>query len=259
MKLTILALLLVLLLSSPSPAQTTAVDFTLNDCNGIPQNLYSMLDAGKVVVLIYEHECASCVTGALRVKNVINASYASYARIQILYLDNGGNSCKRTSDWIANNALLPGISFVYSNNGSSPYGAGMPVIVIAAGAQHKTYLVSKSLTTATESAIDAALRLALNETTTDVNATTNAARSFLLFPNPNSAGHFTIEYASEIQQEIDVNVLDSRGITIQSLPRMTVNEGINRWTTSLPVASKGIYFLRLTSKDRVMVKKLILE
>ena len=148
MKLTILASLLVLLLSSPAPAQTTAVDFTLNDCNGISQNLYSILDAGKVVVLIYEHECASCVTGALRVKNVINASYASNARIQILYLDNGGNSCKRTSDWIANNALLPGISFVYSNNGSSPYGAGMPVIVIAAGAQHKTYLVSKSLTTA---------------------------------------------------------------------------------------------------------------
>ena len=43
-------------------SQTTAMDFTLNDCNGTPQHLFTDLDAGQAVIIEYfMTSCGSCV------------------------------------------------------------------------------------------------------------------------------------------------------------------------------------------------------
>ncbi|MBL7984152.1 MAG: hypothetical protein JNM91_04100, partial [Flavobacteriales bacterium] len=46
-------------------AQTTALDFTANDCDGMSHNLFTELEAGDVVIIeLVMMGCQPCVTSA---------------------------------------------------------------------------------------------------------------------------------------------------------------------------------------------------
>lgn len=175
--------ILALMISSIAVFSQTAIDFTLNDCNGTSQNLFSTLNKGKIVILIYEHQCSSCTQGTTNVTSVLNANYSGDTNIIVIYLDNGGNTCTQTSTWISSHSFVPGPYFEYSNDGSSPYGSGMPIIVVAAGSDHLTYLealgVSFADTATVHNAIKAAYNHILGIETTEVTGAT-----FDIYPNP---------------------------------------------------------------------------
>ena len=65
MKKYILKSLLVLFVANISFAQTTATDFTTNDCNGISHNLFNELDNGNVVVIAWVMPCLPCASYSL--------------------------------------------------------------------------------------------------------------------------------------------------------------------------------------------------
>ena len=43
-------------------AQTTATDFTANDCGGTSHTLFTELNAGNVIVITWVMPCSSCIT-----------------------------------------------------------------------------------------------------------------------------------------------------------------------------------------------------
>ena len=155
--------IMLLFTSYMSKSQNNAVDFNLKDCNGTQQNLYNIIDSGNVVVLVYEHECPSCLAGATSLKNVIKNNFSDKKNIRVIYLDNGANSCNTTKKWVQKNNLLEGLYFKFSNDFTSPYGDGMPVIVVTSGKSHKVFLIAGSPDEANNDALKTAIDNALSE------------------------------------------------------------------------------------------------
>jgi len=147
--------------SALAMAQTTSIDFTKKDCDGVSQTLYDILKQGQVAVLVYEHQCPSCLQGMKTIKKVIDNNFAANDKIKILYLDNGANSCNATKKWVEKNAFPKGLYFKYANDFSTPYGAGMPVIVITAGINHQIFFKSTSPAETEEGKVINALNEAL--------------------------------------------------------------------------------------------------
>src|SRR5687768_13644455 len=52
------------LLSFCSFGQTTATNFIANDCNGNSHNLFSELDSGNVIILVWVMPCGGCISAA---------------------------------------------------------------------------------------------------------------------------------------------------------------------------------------------------
>src|SRR5438067_299698 len=61
-----------LLINGITFGQTTATDFTATDCNSASQSLFTELNAGKIVVLIWVMPCSVCISDA---KDKISINY----------------------------------------------------------------------------------------------------------------------------------------------------------------------------------------
>lgn len=241
-------------------AQTTGVDFSLNDCNGVTQSLFKSLDSGKVVIMIYEHQCSACVTGSKYVQTVYNSYYATNPNVEIMYLDNGNNNCASTSSWISTNNLTPGIEFAYSANYSSPYGAGMPQIVICGPYLHKIYFnAAGTLLTADTVHMHHAIDSALMQTTLSVQSVKKNTDNIQIYPNPVTNGSVNINFTSSINQKIALEVIDLTGKSVYSSNDITINEGNNNIRLSDANLKNGVYFCRFKSTEGISVRKLILN
>ncbi|MBI5540081.1 MAG: T9SS type A sorting domain-containing protein [Bacteroidia bacterium] len=244
-------------LSLNSNAQAIAEDFTLTDCNGNSVSLYPILNQGKVVVLIYEHQCGSCVTGSKRVQNVINNYFSTNPNVQVMYLDNGGFNCSAIATWISNNGLLPGLSFMYSSDYASPYGSGMPIIAIAGGASHHLFFSSISLTTSTEAAIKTGIDQALYEISNSVPTNTIKESSYKVYPNP-AINQLNIDFESAVNQDVNIQILDTKGNVVEEYLPLNVQLGSNKINLPLKDISSGIYIFKLISKDVISQQELVI-
>lgn len=239
-------------------AQPSAVNFSLINCTGDTTTLYPILEQGNVVILMYEHECSSCLTVAIRIRNVINTYYSTNQNVQIMYLDNGGNNCATTANWISNNNLIPGTSFKYSNDYNSPYGYGMPVIAIAGGSQHHVYLTTTDVPSATETAIHNAIETALQEIANSVPMNTISSDSFEVFPNP-VKNDIIIEYSSSGKQKISFELFDMKGKVVQIYDQMVIPYGKNQINLPLDKVQNGIYILKASGSHGVIKKQIVVE
>lgn len=229
-------------------AQTTAVDFTKADCNGDTFHLYSFLDSGNVAILIYEHQCGSCRTGSQNITSILNRYYPSHPLIRVIYLDNGGYSCNSTATWISTNNLAPGRIFLYSNDLSSPYGAGMPVVVICAGKGHKIILLTNSAASTDTTSVHNGIEDALGEIVNGLNVNTSKT-SLELFPNPIQGNTAYLKMTNYPGGQLQVRVMNIYGQTMQVFPSMTPTG--DRLVLPLEMRGyvNGFYFLHVRTTE----------
>lgn len=156
----------------------TATDFTANDCAGTSHNLFSELNAGKVVVLSWVMPCASCVgpaqTASNTVRNLNNPQVVFY-----MVDDYANTSCATLSSWAQSNSIQPTATFSSAQIRMTDYGStGMPKTVVLGGAAHRVFLNSNNSLNATalSSAINAALG---SNSTQDL-----VEKPFFAYPNP---------------------------------------------------------------------------
>src|ERR1017187_11001668 len=85
-----------------SKAQT-ATDFTATDCNSNSHNLFSELNAGKVIVMDWVMPCINCVAPSLSTSNVVQRYQTTYpGRVQLyLIKDIGTTTCTTLTSWAA--------------------------------------------------------------------------------------------------------------------------------------------------------------
>ena len=241
-------------------AQTTGVDFSLSDCNGVTQSLYKSLDSGKVVILIYEHQCLSCITGSKYVQTVYNSYYSTNPNVEIMYLDNGGFNCASISSWISTNALTPGIEIAYSDLYTSPYGTGMPQIVICGPYLHKIYFnAAGTILTADTVHMHHAIDSALMQIPLSIQNVKKNTDNIQIYPNPVINSSININFTSSINQEISLEVIDLTGKSVYSSNDITIHEGDNNIRLSDANLKNGVYFCRFKSTEGNSVRKLILN
>jgi len=239
-------------------AQTTATDFTAIDCHGDSYNLYSKLDAGKVVVLAWVMPCSACIADPLDAFTTIQTYGTSQQnRIQFNLVDDFGNTtCSSLSGW----ANLYGMG--NANMISDPvvsmadYGVnGMPKVVIIAGSNHKIYYNENSSSAGFQTALD----LALAENPLTIKETISVNYELNVFPNPVNQ-LLNVSYSISVPCNLTIEIVDILGAkTKQSIIYGEKQIGKHSEVLDVSNLANGIYFLKINSPNGTQMKKFIVS
>jgi hypothetical protein len=222
-------------------SQTTAMDFTQDECEGNPHHLYTELDAGKVVILEYVMlNCAPCILGTQALESITKPYQSSHpGRVQI-YSFGFLNSytCEQITAWKNDQEF----SHAVFNNGEEQVayygGMGMPTIVVVGTNEHKVFYKSIGYLPSMDDAIRAALDSALLYNPTGVYEIISRDRLHV-YPTVFS-DRIHIEAGKELAGS-EVQIIDTFGKVVLSgeLP------GSGSLALASGNLSKGVYFARI--------------
>lgn len=242
-------LLLVFFLCSPFAllfAQTTAMDWTKNDCNSnTPHHLYAELDSGFVIVQEYVMmNCTPCITGGNGLKNLVapfNTSHPGKVRIYQTVYENT-TTCNTMNTWAANNNFTASTLFRQGSAEVNYYGGmGMPTIVVMGGADHSVFYVHQGYSPSQDNAIMAAINSAIAASTVSAIDIVEATSYLSILPNP---AYTTVSiYCTKPLSEAGLFDLSGKLITYQS------NIAGNKVDFSVQDLPNGIYMIKATDKD----------
>jgi thiol-disulfide isomerase/thioredoxin len=121
-------------------AQTVAMDFTQDDCNGNPTHLFGILDQNSVVIIeFFMDNCAPCIAAGNQLMPHFTEMQAAYPGHVDWFHFGFTNSytCQTVTNWIADNGF-PSKPFTNGADMVAYYGGfGMPTIVVVAGVNHE--------------------------------------------------------------------------------------------------------------------------
>lgn len=163
-------------------AQTTALDFTANDCDGMPHTLFTELEAGNVVIIeLVMMGCQPCVTAANSLlANVLpNVSDPSRVKLYSIGFSNGV-TCTQMNDWKTTNGYTH-TAFAGMSAQTTHYGGmGMPTIAVVGGDAHTVYYTEQGHNASDNPTILAAIEAALSA----VGISNVNADAVSIHPNP---------------------------------------------------------------------------
>ena len=122
--------------------QTTATDFTTNDCNGVNHNLFDSLDAGNVIVISWVMPDIASATYSAPAYNAVHSFSTSHpGRVHFYIADDYANTTCANLINFGNYFNMPNSTFFSSADISmSDYGTnGMPKVVVLGGDSHTVY------------------------------------------------------------------------------------------------------------------------
>lgn len=226
-------------------AQTTATNFTKTDCNGKSHTLFDELDSGYVVVLFFEMGCNSCVTAAQAFETKVYTDYqkSNPGKVRCYYLDyNSGSTCNDVESWKSSNGLtFP--SFADAGSLMTPYGFGMPLVVIAGGKNHKvTYKSGWN-----ETKVRTGMTQAMNEATAVATVPSNVS-SANVFPNPTS-GTTHINLELDKTGKVEIALYNMTGQKIEVLYNTTMLSGKQNLSFDTQGLASGLYYITVRTEN----------
>ena len=124
-----------LLAASAVNAQTTALDFTANDCDGVPHTLFSELDAGDAVILeLVMMGCQPCVDAGHSIVDNVLPNVTDPARVRYYSIGYTNSiSCAQMNNWRNTNGFTHTVFAGMSAQTTHYGGMGMPTVVVVGG------------------------------------------------------------------------------------------------------------------------------
>lgn len=228
-------------------AQTTATNFTANDCAGTSHTLFNELDAGKVVVISFVMPCASCIGPTKTAYTEAQSFASSHPGRVVFYIadDNADTPCSTIDSWATTNAMPNSTRFSNANVKMTDYGAaGMPKIVVLGGTSHTVYYNANN--TVSGPAINTAITLALNATGIIEN---NAAIAYYkLFPNP-AKNNTNISFYLKTSSDIQVELYNAVGMHVRTIFSGKETAGVHNYDADCSDLANGLYFIKINSAD----------
>lgn len=240
--------LLIALLSLSLTSQN-AVNFSIPDCDGVNYDLFSELNAGKVIVICWVMPCASCT----------NPMKAAYAKVQSFKTTHPGKVEMLVVDDYANTSCANLVSYAQSHSVTDvkyfsnaairmlDYGTnGMPKIVVIAGYDGQVlYNVDNMINViAFENAINSGLILA------GVEDNSIQATSTRLAPNP--AGDFTtLSINITDAQNIDIAVYTAHGKRVIEGFSGSLTAGQHNLPLNTSTLGSGLYFVVVRTQNAI--------
>lgn len=133
---------LALLAFTGAQAQTTAMDFTADDCDGVSHTLFSDLDAGYCVVIdLVMMGCPSCGPATLQIHDNVLPNVSDPTRVKFYSIGYTNSiTCTQITNWRntlpLSHPVFAGMSALTTYYG----GMGMPtVVVLGGGTTHGVY------------------------------------------------------------------------------------------------------------------------
>jgi len=234
-----------------SYTQTTATDFTVNDCVGNSHHLFSELDEGKIIVIAWVMPCGGCINPSQAAYNVVE-SYATTNPGQVFFYlvdDYANTNCATLTSWAIGNDLDNSTVFSNSAIDMSDYGVdGMPKIVVLAGSEHN---ICYNLNTFSDGAgVQAVIDSALAVSMFGFNEMSNQNFQLSIFPNPTVNKTLTVGYNLINNADVAFEFYNEFGMVVKSLNLNEQNEGNYEKQVDVSDLSKGTYFLKLTAGEK---------
>lgn len=242
-----------LLLSNFCFSQTNATNFNCNDCNGINHDLFSELNAGKVIVLCWVMPCSSCISPSRAAYDAVQSFTVSNPDRVYFYLadDYANTPCNTLTTWANNNMMPDAVKFSNAAVDMTKYGTpGMPKIVVVGGLTHKIFYNENN--GANTAGIQPAITQALLESGIDDQNFPILKWSFI--PNPVTT---TAKLSFSLNEMTNVNIaiFDVFGRPIKIIEMGNQGSGEHETLVNLESFEDGIYFLRINAGETKKVIK----
>jgi hypothetical protein len=221
----------------------TATNFTVNDCAGNPQDLFSELNNGKVAVLVFVMPCSACATGGATAYSVAQGyETTNPGKVRYYVIDDYGNtSCATLNNW-TNSNIASGLTVISDASVTeADYGSGgMPRIVVTGGGAHNVFFSKYGSAANDASGIGAAIDQAL--LATGVQNIPNALSEIALTTNGNEA---TLTYGLSQPTDVNITVYNMLGSRAMSVLNERQTVGTHETTIDLSGLSNGVYFVKM--------------
>ena len=237
----------------------TAVNFNCNDCAATNHDLFTELNAGKVIVITWVMPCNACIPVALTVSNTVLGYASSNPGIVKFYLtdDYADTPCNTITSWATTNAITTNAVFSNALVSMADYGgpgSSMQKTVVLGGPNHTVYFnVNGTVSVgALQTAINTALLLSVNENS-------NSLAAINLFPNPVNGNAAVLNYSLTQNADVTIDIFNVLGSKVKSI--LVAKQTIGKHETELDFTgfNNGIYFVRLNNGGTAQTVKFILE
>ena len=217
-------------------AQTTALDFTANDCDGMSHSLFTEIEAGDVVLLeLVMMGCQPCITAGNSLKNNVlpNVSDANRVKLYSIGFTNSIN-CTQMNDWKSTNGFTHTVFAGMSAQTTYYGGMGMPSLVVVGGSDHTVFYNEQGHSDSDNPTIISVINSALAEAN---GVAESAARTITLGPNPTTGLlNLNATYTS-------ARVVDAQGRTV-------MNMAVVGTSIDVSTLAAGHYTLELMAADK---------
>lgn len=234
----------------------TATNFNCNDCSGNNHDLFTELDAGKVIILCWVMPCGSCIAPAANCAIMAQSYVTSHpGRVKYYLCDDSGNTtCATLDSWANNNGIVADANFSNSSISMTDYGVnGMPKIVVLAGSSHTVFYNENNTFDYHElqGSVDDALA------TTGITDHNTALSAITLFPNPARQGATVLGYSLTQNADVTVDIYNTFGAKVKSVAVGNESTGKHEIALDLSAFSNGVYFISLVAGETSQTIKFI--
>jgi len=258
MKKLVLTTVIALFLGATISVAQNAVNFSVNDCNGVSHTLFEELDSNKVIVLCWVMPCGTCTAPALSAYTEVQNYNISHPNKVYYYLidDFANTSCSTLTNWANSNGLdSPSAIFSNANIKMSDYGSsGMPKIVVVGNASHTVYFNqnnSLNIVNFNNAIIEA---IGIQSAVPDI---TYNDFKVALFPNPVINGLSVLSYQLDNSTDVKVELYDAQGNKLSCLLDEPQASGKHDLVINTATFSRGIYFAKVKTNNSTQVIRYI--
>jgi hypothetical protein len=241
--------------------QTTATNFNANDCTGANHDLFTDLNSGKVVVLIWVMPCVTCINPALVTQTEVKNLQAANPGKILFYLadDYANTSCATLQSWCNSNGINKATLFSNSAIKMTDYGdPGMPKVIVAGGSAHKLYY-NQNAPDITGTGIRDGINAALADLViSGESAGPEASFSFGLYPNPSSDA-ISIKPGTAPLSDLVAEISDLSGRLVKQMTFEAGKMENGTFDVDTRGLASGTYIVRLTSGELTAMKKLVIN
>ncbi|MDA1224691.1 MAG: T9SS type A sorting domain-containing protein, partial [Bacteroidetes bacterium] len=259
MKYLVTSLILALMFVSTISKAQTAVDFTANDCSSTSHNLFTELDAGKIIVIAWVMPCGPCTPPALSAyTEVQNYASSNPGTVKFYIVDDYANtSCATLTTWANSNGITaPDAIFSNASINMSDYGsAGMPKFVILGGSSHSVFFNQNDGLDVNN--FNAGISNAL--TTVGIFEVSSNNISLSVAPNPVLNSATKIAYTLEAFSLIQIDIINALGQKVKTILNKEQNAGTHEFLLNTSEYPTGIYKLLINNSGRTNTAKLIIS
>ena len=253
----IIYLLFTLIIASPViKAQTTAMDFTMDDClNGDTYHFFDVLDSDNVVIMEFFMTCSSCVTAAHEIEamqNQLNNEFPGKVKFYQIAFTNS-YTCATILSWYTTNGFNA-IPFDSGGTLVAYYGGfGMPTVAVAAGPNHQVLFTDVGWSTGDTTLIAAAVRNYYN--TASVNEiSTSQNNSLEVFPNP-AEQFITVKIPVDKSSHLQLQLTDVSGKIVKDIFNDEISAGIFEMKVDISSLAIGTYMIKAAMNNRTTFSK----
>ena len=236
-------------------AQTEAMDFTQDDCNGNNVHLFELLEQGHVVILeFFMDNCNPCINAGNAIEPVFVAQEAAHPGM-VHWFHFGFNntySCDVVSAWVEENGF-PSSPFTNGASQVSYYGGfGMPTVVVVGGADHDILFTAIGWSSGEQNDVDDAINefFGANAVQEEV---TSAVEFIASYAPKTESIQLAMNMQTSSQIEIEVFTVDGQ-LALQSEKR-EVAPGETTHVISAAQLTTGIYIVTVRIGNQIATQR----